>query len=478
MPLVKETKEFRDAIAFFVNRGMVREETVVIHPLVVDAIIEGHESKKEYLETYQNTVPSRIMGKVFTSVPFDLQIVDLEYQKQVEFARSAASFAARSQDGDKVLAAVDQAFESEPLDLSKVESELKDLLASLPSESGGSTLTVEDIKGDSDERATVSSTVAIEYVVPMNVNGSGQLRDLRMTFAARSVFAGGRNYPLDSAVNLIRPTTYELANNILGHLPFFNLPMFCPFASLVLTRDQHRAAVSSFNLIREAVFLWVAHAIEITKIPRNTDDVDKEQAHALKTYKKVVKAITRMMQPCGESFRTRFKALKGDFDANAKEFYQMVKDFTIQVTYLMWECVIGMYEFPIGGGLPQILGLCTSMFPSAMHFTPKELETMQDHHSGMLGTHASELESDDTLVRTAFPDLFVQGESDHDVPLIQDGVDAFLTASMTINTQLPPAFPSTTMGELRDLWLYCVDLVKAKQPVWLDAFSDSMGKIE
>lgn len=472
MPIADETQTFRDAMAFFVNRGMVVENKIEIHPIVLDAIREGEIAKRESCAPVRSP---RILGKVFTSVTHDLQLVDLDYQTQVEFARTASSVAESSPDGAKLMEAVEKAFAVDELDTTTIEAELDDLLAASASDS---MTTVEKIMQNAADRAVESSVVKIEYSIPLGAIGDDQLKNLHMAFASGAVYAGGRNFPMDSGICQIRPTAYSVVDElVLQHLPLFNLPLFCPFACVILTRDQHRAATSSFALIREAVFLWMAHAIEITNIPVNTkkNDRDRVWSQALKAYKRTVKSITSIIQPYAETFRERFNAFEGKFENNSAAFYSLVSEFTIGLTFLLWECVIGMYEIPQGGGMSQLLSVATITASSA-HFTDLELDNMQKHHTGILKMHASDLEEDDTSVRVAHSEMFVKGKTpETTAPQIQDGVDAFLAHSMQVNSIAPDAWPETTMGELRDLWLYCKELVAANQPIWPEAMSDVMA---
>lgn len=482
-----ESQEFQMAMAFFVNHGMVHTKPIKIDSDVVDAIGEGMATVPEPVE-----YPARVTGKLLMSIPGTFDVANIEELAKLEFLKIAFSKCDPGEDGDALREAINAAIGGDEDMMATVEGLLELMLVQAASsddapddeQAGSSTdapsapddvLTVQDLKNHATELAKASSRVTVSYVAPRDVSGEEQLQTTWMTFAENGMIVGDKNLPVPRSVGMLRPSAYSVADEILQRLPLFNTPLFCPSACVVLTQDMHRVAASTFSLLREAVFMWVVHAVvylEVDPDPKKTAD------HGSKNYAGYVAqvvAITKFMQPYAETFKEAFKALEGGFEANTEAFYQKVAEFTGNILFLAWRSVLHLFGFPEATYEALQLG---GAYASRAHFTKRELEENQKHQDGIMAERKPEgAEDDERLVSVVYPHLFPLHQEDEvpTAPKLQDGIDPFIAHMVAVNRAVPTAHPDMTMGQLRDLWGYCENLCALDEPIWPSALSDVMG---
>lgn len=478
-----ESHEFQRAMAVFLAKGMVHTKPIEIDQSVVDAIGQSLQT------VYEPKVYSdRVAGKLLTSTKAPFEIYSVEDLSRLEFLKIAYTKCNNDEQGSALIEAIEKAYYGEENMLKTVEGLLEVMLGQFPGSSTDTPLAVENIKDHARTIAQESSKITIAYTAPRDETSEEQLKGLLMSFADNGIIIGEKNLPVPQSIGMLRPSAYAVADEILQRLPLFNLSMFCPSACVVLTNDLHRIAASVVSLIREAVFMWVVHAVVYLEINPSFDQNSKvaKDQKAYQSYLDQVRSLSGFLQPFCDSFAKEFENLKGEFEDNQEAFFKLIVSFTSNFTFLIWQSVLYLFEFP--KETHQALQLSVA-FSSRALFTDKELEDIQKHHDGLLALKKKQEDqtdqqnlSDERNVSEVFPELYPppeQGSTEnHQLPKLQDGVQSFVEYMLLINRYSALAWPEISMSQLKDLWEYCKDLCAENDSILPTTLCDVLGLCE
>ena len=333
-------------------------------------------------------------------------------------------------------------------------------------------LTVDDIKKHARDLAEASQKVHIDYIVDRDATGDEQMRSVYMAFAENGLMVDDKQLPVPRSFGMLRMTAYAVADDILHGMPLLNLPMFCPLACVVMTQDMHRIAVNAYSLVREAVYMWVVHAVAFLGMDPDPKNPKKQN---IDPYVNQVVCITKFTQPFCDDYTKDVKALGDQWnDETAKAFYIRTVTFTAQIVYVLWKSV--SYLLCIPEVIDNTLQASPITSCEAL-FTERELKQTQEHQDLVMQQRLPEGEDDDPRpVATVFADFFQTG-SDADpgpAPRIQDGVDAFMKHYIARNSAAPVVWAELTVGQLKAMW---TQVCEAEKNLWEPSYADVLGLI-
>lgn len=331
-------------------------------------------------------------------------------------------------------------------------------------------LTAKDLKSHARETAKVSQKMTINYIVGRDATGDQQMQSLCMTFGENGLVIDDKNLPVPRSFGMLRTTSYALANDILYGMPVINLPMFCPLACVVMTKDMHRVAVSAYSLVREAVFMWVVHAVAFLGMDPDPETPKKQNNER---YVNQIVCITKLLQPVCEDYKRQVIELGEEWnDQVAKAFYIQTVSFTAQLVHLLWKSI--SYLLCIPDAIDQTLQVSPITSCEAL-FTERELRQTQEHQNLVMQERLGEDGDDDTrLVAAVFSDFFQTDEQPvcGPAPRIQDGVEAFMKHLIARNSAAPVAWAELTMGQLKAMR---TQVLECEGTLWESSYADVLG---